>query len=505
LGKNPAVQHAFTLGEGKGQLCFATDPVARLYSEAFLHHIRHNGVRLLKFDNFGPSTLEPQCNNPKHEHLPGVYSTEAIDNAAIRFYRTLEAEDVFIMLYWAYRSPWWLLYGDTVFDSGTRIEGASFTAFPAPYARDSTTRRLDQARWVIKDLPPLGWDTLGVWLSDWAWNSRIGKSRWQSGVAMDICRGHLLAQIWSDPEWLSPPERRQMTDFIGLLKNGSDRFRNCRFIYGNPWKEEPYGYACSDGQRAFVAINNGVWRDNVFALELNPAWGLPDGRKWDLYRWYPEPARLQAEGRRPFQRKASVALRPFEIVLLEVTPAGQPPTLKRALPERPIQRVFTEPSRLVELAVSGGGISPGQEQSREFVLHGEAPASARGGLVTISAELRDGTQQYWIRAPRQKFSIQGKLAGKEVSPTPVLIEGYPAPWQAWRVQVEQSAAPQLLELAVTTSLPPEVHLVFKAHFVPGDTERWSQGADRRPGDRPTELNAALRRQTRLSFFPRAGK
>ncbi len=468
LGKNLAVQHAYTSADGKRTLCFATDPMARLYTEAFLYHIRHNGVRLLKFDNFGPGTLEPECNNPRHEHLPGVYSTEAIDNAAISFYRALETEDVFIMLYWAYRSPWWLLYGDTVFDSGTRIEGASFTAFPAPRARDSTTRRLDQARWVVKDLPPLGWDTLGVWLSDWAWNSRIGKTRWQSGVAMDICRGHLLAQIWSDPGWLSPPERHEMADFVSLLQSGAECFRNCRFIYGNPWKNEPYGYVCSDGQRAFVAINNGIWSDRTFDLELTSAWGLPDGKRWDLYRWYPQPARLQPADRRPFTRKCPVALRPFEIALLELTPAGKAPALERAFAEQPLTPDFTEPSRAIEVAVSNAANPAGQAKSREFTIQGNAPATTKGGLMTLSAELREGGRQYWIRDQRRSFSVQGKLSGREVSFEPVLIEGYPAPWQAWRIPVESSASPQPFEFRVTTSLPPEVRLVFETHFIPGE-------------------------------------
>jgi hypothetical protein len=69
---------------------------------------------------------------------------------------------------------------------------------------------------MLKDWPALGWDTLGVWLSDWTWNSRIGKEAWQGGVIMDISRGHMLAQLWSDTPYLSPGERRQMADFIAL-------------------------------------------------------------------------------------------------------------------------------------------------------------------------------------------------------------------------------------------------------------------------------------------------
>jgi len=68
-------------------LCRAAEPIKSMYSRAFRYHIRENGVRLLKFDNF-----RPLCYNPQHEHLPGVYSTEAIGNAVIGTLRDLDAE-----------------------------------------------------------------------------------------------------------------------------------------------------------------------------------------------------------------------------------------------------------------------------------------------------------------------------------------------------------------------------------------------------------------------------
>lgn len=215
IGGNPAVKDCFSQEGGRGGLCRATEPIKSLYTDAFRHHIRENGVRLLKFDN-----LLTSCSNPKHSHLPGVYSTEAIHNSVIEFLHALDeaCPDVFLMLYWGYRSPWWLLHVDTYFDSGEHIEAASPTAFPAPYARDSVTQRLDQAQWVWKDVPALGRDSLGIWLSDWPWNSCVGKERWQEGFVMDICRGSLLAQIWTDTAWLSPPEHKQIADFIALLR-----------------------------------------------------------------------------------------------------------------------------------------------------------------------------------------------------------------------------------------------------------------------------------------------
>ncbi|OHB85934.1 MAG: hypothetical protein A2V98_03705 [Planctomycetes bacterium RBG_16_64_12] len=353
IGGNPAVKPTFTHDPKTKDpprvpvMCRATEPIKSMYTEAFRYHIRENGARLLKFDN-----LQSVCNNPNHEHLPGIYSTEAIQSAVIEFLHALDEEcpDVFLMLYWGHRSPWWLLHADTLFDSGIGIEAASPSSLPAPHARDSITQRLDQAQWHASDVPPLGKESLGVWLSDWGWNSSVGKERWEAGVVMDICRGSLLAQIWSDTAWLSPPERKQMADFIALLRAQPACFANPRFILGNPWEDEPYGYCCTDGHRAFLAINNCAWKDSSLSLKLNSAWGLPDGGTWNLYRCYPDPAQLRGKAD-TFGEEASISLRPFEVVLLEAVPSGQSPSLDRPLEVKPIPTGFAEASRTLEIAV----------------------------------------------------------------------------------------------------------------------------------------------------------
>ena len=308
-----------------------------MYVEAFRHHIRENGVRLLKFDN-----LANVCQNPNHEHLPGIYSTEPIMDAVIEFLQALDREnpDVFLMLYWGYRSPWWLLHGDTLFDSGMEIEAASPSTLPAPYARDSVTQKLDQAQWHASDVPALGKDSLGVWLSDWGWNSQIGKERWQEGFVMDLCRGSLLAQPWSDTPWLTPPERRQMAEFIALLKARPECFGNPRFVLGNPQRDEPYGYCCTDGQRAFIALHNCAWLDNTLTLQLKPEWGLPDGQA---------PFRFQLQRQR--------AITPRAVVQGD----DGPPAVGAAVAVRFIPlRIAHDESRIAE------ALRPGSEQRDEL-------------------------------------------------------------------------------------------------------------------------------------------
>ena len=128
-------------GRWPRRLCRASEPINSMYKKAFIHHIRENQVRLLKFDNLGWPVC---CDNPAHAHLPGpLYSVEAIHNGIIDFLRELDAAcpEVFVILYWGYRSPWWLPHADMYFESSAPIEAASPAEFPAPYARDSVTPR----------------------------------------------------------------------------------------------------------------------------------------------------------------------------------------------------------------------------------------------------------------------------------------------------------------------------------------------------------------------------
>ena len=463
---NPAVKNART---SSGGLCRASDAVSRLYLEGFTRQIRENGVRLLKFDN-----LLDRCDEPGHDHLPGDYSTEPICNHIIQLYRDLDrlCPEVMIMLYWRYQSPWWLEHADTLFDIGTKIEAASFAPWPTFRARDSVTRRLDEARWMVKDIPTVGWDPLGIWLSDWPWNSCIGKEAWQTGMVMDLCRGQLLAQLWSDAPVLTPPERAQAAEFIALLKARPECFANSRFILGNPWKNEPYGYCCSDGRRAFLAINNGVLRDTTVELRFGPALGLPQGKRWDLYRRYPLPAQLR-QGGQGFTSSARLPLRAMEIVLLEVVPQGEAPTLDRKFDIQEMPVTFAEATAALTLRERGAGSRPAAEwrvldpAEKLFRQGGQVPATKTGGLLAISVELKQGAHPFYIHHRDGNLKFSGTFNEKPVAFLPVVGNGwYQAAWQTWRLALPASEKPQRFDFQIHSDLPADVEYRVSAHFVP---------------------------------------
>ena len=193
---------------------------------------------------------------------------------------------------------------------------------------------------------------------------------------MDLCRGSLMAQIWTDTDFLTPPERRQLADFIALLKANPDCFGNSRFILGNPWKSGPYGYCCSNGKRAFVAIHNACLKDSLVTLRLGSAWGLPDADRWDVYRWHPQPAKLRDRGQ-PSRRDMQIMLRPYSVVLLEAVPAGQPPSLGRTFTEAAVPTMFAEPTRKLDLE------SPAGELPGQVIRRTQLPATHSGGIILL--------------------------------------------------------------------------------------------------------------------------
>jgi len=456
--ESPLSRRALNFDEAYGSVdihgfCRATEPFPTFYKHAFRYHTEHNGVRLLKMDG-----MLSVCTNPYHDHLPGLYSIEPIDRAIIANLEQLDAAcpEAFVMLYWGSRSPWWLLHGDTIFDAGLAMEAASPSSEPTLYVRDSVTVGLDQALKYCEYVPPLGKDSLGVWLSDWAWNSCIGSERWQEGFVMDMARGNLLAQPWAGLDRLTTDEARQMAEFIQLLRAQPECFRRSRLVLGDPWKHKAYGYLCSDGRRVFIAANNCMWNDAVLDLHLGPRWDLPDV-PWSLVRWYPRPARLARTDR--------VRLRPFEVVLLEAVPDGLAPSLGKAF--EPEAASTGEPEPSVELPVDCGEETNASEEGvRSWQVRCVVPRTRSGGLAHVAATLwRDG--KAWPQGDIGRLVTASAINAGSPVPIPVVRErSYPSAWQGWRFEVPAGTADTEILLRVTAGIPPDVTVTYQAHFVP---------------------------------------
>ncbi|MHB1483520.1 MAG: hypothetical protein ACYCYI_02555 [Saccharofermentanales bacterium] len=484
----------------KPYMCAASDPYKSLISNGFAYHARENGVRLFKFDD-----LRYLCYSIRHpEHLPGIYSIEPICVAMIKLLQTLDevSPDVFLMLYWGYSSPWWLLYGDTIFESGWGAEAASPSAAPSLYARDGVIVSMDQQVTHARDansIPVIGHDTLGIWLSDWGWNSSIGKERWQEGMVMDLCRGSLLLQPWTDRTWLTDAERILFGEFLHILRKRPECFACSRRIIGDAMKNEPYGYACTNGTRGFIAVHNCSWQDLRVELKLGSEWGFDDEIEYDIFRHYPDTGQITGAGEK-FRESAEIWMRPFDTFLYEIVPSGDLPAISKQFKKTKISS-FKEKSGFIDIAIEKGEycdapvpviLTEQAEQKpiegaltsqldirpadfRQSVkITGSVSAADNGGILHISVS---GTKA--LENMGKNFSAKCMIDGRETNIMPVLgLAAYPSCWQAWRIginaksQPQSQPQPQLLQqpqpfvFNINSAFADQQDFDIKAYFIP---------------------------------------
>jgi hypothetical protein len=87
-----------------------------------------------------------------------------------------------------------------------------------------------------------------------------------------------------------------------------------------------------------------------------------------------------------FGEVASIALRPFDVVLLEVVPAGGKATLETALESRPTPAGFAEASRALEVTARWEEPKPSEDPEVFTVLRPRAAASSGGATLEIQAD-----------------------------------------------------------------------------------------------------------------------
>lgn len=343
--------------------CVASEPYFSILKNAIRHHMRANSLKFFKLDSGNY-----YCNSTQHEHLPGKYSVEAMYNRLLDIADSAREVDpeIYVMWYWGVRSPFFALHGDSIFESGLFMEGSGTSWFPSLYYRDSVTLNLDQGTAFAKTIPPINKDSLGVWLADNRWGNFMGNERWKEALIMDLGRGNLLfPQLWGDIYLLSGEDVAFLMEMVSLVKKNQSLLLKRTGVFGDTWKNEVYGYAYFQGSHGFVFANNVHFASRKAELTLGPGMGLEaqTGQPVEIISHFPDRNRLLGEDGSEFKvgGRMELCLRPFEVMMLEVTPgkntALPAPARRLSLPQIAnlglqlnLQPVSVSSSMVVQLA-----------------------------------------------------------------------------------------------------------------------------------------------------------
>jgi hypothetical protein len=475
--------------------CFASEPYFSIFKNAVLYHVRNNHVRFLKFDGGNY-----YCDSADHGHLPGKYSVAAMFDNLIDVAQSVHdaAPDTFILWYWGAGSPFWALYGDMVFESGLEMEGSGTSRFPALYYRDSVTLAQDQNAQFASTIPPAVKDSLGVWLADTRWGNFMGKERWRPALVMDLGRGSLLfPNLWGDLYQLSDQDVDFLARVSALAKKNESLFLHRRNILGDPARNEVYGYAYGRKAHGFIFLNNDYFAARRVELPLDKNIGLEaaPGTALRVVSLFPDQSRLRRRDGLPFKLGDTLDfwLRPFEVLLLEVTAGtrdgalplrsisdgdaqglGAALTLQTAAPDKRTEVRFADAS-----SFERKDLKP-RTYAYETTL---PPLESDHYVLAVAIQLRRGEAD-WRYAPTvcQIVQATARMGGEDVQLVPVPdsrqfgnTQSFGCSWVVYKVRLSRQWARQPLQLAVHAFLPEGVEARTEAWVL----KQWWQ-EDARP-------------------------
>jgi hypothetical protein len=475
-------------------LCCAAPKWRDMLREAMIHHVKNNGVRGFKLDE-----VTFYCGRSNHGHLPNKYGIEVEMDGFIDTLDAVKKEcpDLLVMLYWRFMSPWWLQHTDTIYERGLLMEGATPSDTPSRLIRQSATISLDQGHDYNWDrMPLIGQDSLGVWLSNTRWGSWMGAEGWRDAWVTDFVRGNMMHQLWGDLGLLNDEDIEFMATISRWTKENWKILEHPKRILGSPWREEPYGYSCSDGKQGLIVIHNASFAANTVELALDDLIG---GKACDV-RWIYRGGSVKPRPKQTIKagEVLKVELGSFEVCMADIRPAGEGAETKESstrMPVRPaarrvvsrfIQSAYTkldwskpEDAKLLARIVNGRttptlspdnlavGPDRSDERDRDGVnekLHATvalSPAQKGSKLLVISRTEREGIAWHHL-AP---FTIVKVVANADWKPleaktTPKKVHEQAGGWSWMLHEFDLPAGCEKVHLSVDANHPKTVALGF---------------------------------------------
>lgn len=436
----------FGLGQVSApRLCPAAEPLRSALRDSLAHHARELKLSCLKID-----FVCLHCTSSAHGHRAGRHSFEAGTKALLAAVAEAEraSPGLFVIWYWSARSPWWLKYGDLLFDKGIKLEAASPATLPAYLPRQAVSLNTDQAVHHAELIPLDLQDSLGIWLGNVAWANRIGKAGWRDAFILDVARGSTVMQLWGDITLLDGDDRRFLASALAWGAGTEGRYRKTTQIGGDPWKGEIYGYAWETSAGTSLVLHN----PSVFEREFIYDVGEQKSTPLEVLEIFPFPGLVEVD---PDRDQLRFDLRPYEVRALELQQ-----TVSDATPQRrePIAQTRQLDVNIIDAPRTG--------ISRVYRGEVRLPAVHRGESIMLTVRLRLGDNWWYHPAPHQDIRLAATLRGSEVwydaQPSARSYNGPGYPWLVYRIPAGTTWSDETLRIRLDANLPERANVRIEA-------------------------------------------
>jgi hypothetical protein len=286
-----------------------------------------------------------------------------------------------------------------------------------------------------------------------------------------------------------------------LAKQNDSLFLHRRKILGDPSRNEVYGYAHCRGERGFIFLNNAHFAARRAELSLDGSIGLEakTGTTLHVVSRFPERARLLRPDGARFKAGDSLGiwLRPFEVLMLEVTPTAKG---TGTLPLRSVSRqeaaalgvaLPLHPETLdgqMDLRFADANAFAGQGLKKKVYAFETTLPSPAGDqpILAVAVRLRKGGAE-WRHAPTvvQIVQVLARIEDQNVQLIPVPdgrqfgnTQSAGCSWVLYKVRPSPQWSHRPLKIAVHACLPDGVEAQVEAWEV----QRWWQDEARPASD-----------------------
>jgi hypothetical protein len=305
---------------------------------------------------------------------------------------------------------------------------------------------------------------------------------------MDLGRGSLLfPNLWGDLYQLSDDDVAFLGRMSALARKNQSLFLHRRNILGDPARNEVYGYAYGEKGHGFLFLNNDYFAARRVELPLGGNLGLEAaaGTALRVVSLFPDQSRLRRRDGLPFKMGDTLDfwLRPFEVLLLEVTAgSGDGTSPLRSISDGeaarlgavlPLQTAAPDPRMDVRF-VDARTFERKDLAPKAYAYETTLPALEDDhSILAVAIRLRRGEAD-WRYAPTvcQIVQATARMGGEDVQLIPVPdsrqfgnTQSFGCSWVVYKVRLSRQWSRQPLQLAVRAFLPDGVQAVTQAWVV----------------------------------------
>ncbi len=321
-----ATSHGFkTSGR---HLCLGDDAYFKIFKQKTLQYLKDADLSFYKIDGF-----LSVCNQTDHNHLPGIYSRQFLTTRFVEVLKALRAArpDIFIdITVGTWLSPWWLKYADAVWMTGADYGHAEDV--PAFSERDKaiTFRDFTLYKDFVRDqlqFPLSNVMTHGIIKGKL--NLLGGKDEtlqnWMDNAVMYFARGVMMWELYLSPEVLTRDEWDFLAAVMKWAYQNQHILKNSRFLGGNPYARQVYGYVHQLNDEALVILRNPYVKPQETVLNWRQIFQQPLKTGWRVEELYPINKILNQTLSE--QQDLRVTLQGYEVKVLRLKPVKAFPPL----------------------------------------------------------------------------------------------------------------------------------------------------------------------------------